>query len=74
MPGDSDDMGNGFTNKEILLQIQAAQTNHISRYNNDMLRIELALGNRPSRTEVFSWLAGVGTLSGIIFGLISFVA
>lgn len=56
----------GFTNKEYLLEIKKDLQEFRGQYTDDQTRRDADLAKRPTRGELYSLVAGAGTLVGLV--------
>ena len=62
-------MDNGFSNKEILLEIKTDLKDFREKYEHDNAYWEEQIGKRPTRSELWSLVAGVGVIIAAVTAL-----
>ncbi len=55
-------MDNGFSNKEVLLEIKTDLKDFREKYDDDQDRRDEQISKRPTRSELWSLVAGVGVI------------
>ena len=58
---------NGFTQKELLLEVIANQ----KKFDDKLSEIHLRINQRPTRSEITGWLIAVASLGAIINSIMS---
>ena len=58
-------MDDGFSNKEVLIEIKDDLKDFRDQYTEDQETRHIELAKRPTRGELWSLVAGVGTMVGL---------
>lgn len=59
-------MDNGFSNKEVLLEIKTDLKDFREKYDEDQDRRDEQIAKRPTRSELWSLVAGVGVIVALV--------
>lgn len=63
-------MDEGFSNKEVLQEIKVDLKDFREQYTEDQHARSIELSKRPTRGELWSLVAGVGTVVGLTLAFI----
>ena len=60
----------GFSMKEVVIEIKEELKAFRTKYDEDQEKRDLEIAKRPTRTELYSSIASVGIIIGIIVAVI----